>query len=122
MLRRKAIFLFLSAEQLSGAVGAEVLDLVRDFGGMEYVPVPVIASATDEHVGEIVRLRTGAPVSRPLLLDGGFAPQRVWEFARALDLDLERSVLVAPHTWLDAVFLTAGLRRILRPRRAQQAA
>lgn len=117
MLRRKAIFLHLDATPT-----AEILDLVRDFGGMGYLPVPVVTDRDHDAVGEIVALKTGAAVTRPLVLTGGYDPQRIWDFARSQSVDLERSVFVAQHTTLDAVFMTSGVRRILRPRHVRIAA
>lgn len=118
MLRRKAVFLQMDAHQPT----LTILDLVRDFVGMGYVPVPVVAAEAEVGVEDVVRVRTGAPVTRPLVLDGRFEPQRIWEFARSQDLDLSRSVLVAATPALDGMFTTAGLGRILRPADARLAA
>ena len=118
MLRRKALFI----EITKGGPTADTLDLVRDYAGMGYIVVPVCGPGIDADLAEVVRLETGAALTRALLLRDGFAPQRVWEFARSQQLDLDRSTVIAESNRHDGVFLTAGVRRIIRPSRAQFAA
>ena len=118
MPRRKALFIELRSETPDAAE----LDLVRDYGGLGYLVVPVIGTDGDPDAEHRIRTATGARVTRPLQLDGTFAPQRIWEFARAQQLDLDRSVLVSLSDRNDGIFMTAGVRRILRPARTRLAA
>lgn len=110
MNKRKALFIEIDP---AGPTG-EDLHMVRDYGGLGYVIVPVLPSAEAVELREAVRARTGARVTRALELNGTHRPEPVWAIARALEIDLDRSVFASRSATHEGAFLTAGIRRVLR--------